>query len=410
MTGMFAVNKALAAPGSFARAVLSAIIAAALLLAGPSATLAQPIATNDAVARIFQQEIDPDWFAPAFLAQVPFDQIDAIVVSFTGQFGPLVEVTGSGGTLTTRFERAEMQTQITLDGDGRIIGLLFGPAIPLGVDLNDMVNQIAALPGEVSVLVLTDGEVAAGYQPELALGVGSAFKLAVLAALTDEIAAGPMAWDDVVALDPARRSHPSGILQGWPEGTPLTLATLANLMISISDNTAADMLLDVVGRERVEAEGPRNAPFLATGEMFRLKSQGNEGLAAAWIDGNEDARRAILAEIDAMPLPPVGQFSPQPILGIEWFFNAFELCALLDRVADSPVFTINPGIASAGDWSQIAFKGGSEPGVLNLSTRVVAADGTTHCVVASWNNDAALNEQALFSLYGGLLGVLAAGG
>ena len=79
----------------------------------------------------------------------------------------------------------------------------------------------------------------------------------------------------------------------------------------------------------------------------------------------------------------------------------------LAGAAESPVFDINPGVADPSDWSEIAFKGGSEPGVLNLSTLVTAADGTTHCVVATWNDEAPLEEQRLFSLYAGLLAALA---
>ena len=87
---------------------------------------AQPLTTNDAVARIFEEEINPDWFGAAFLAQVPVDQIVAIVESFVGDFGPLVAVDGTGGELVTRFERAEMPTQIALDDAGRIVGLFLG--------------------------------------------------------------------------------------------------------------------------------------------------------------------------------------------------------------------------------------------------------------------------------------------
>ena len=108
-----------------------------------------------------------------------------------------------------------------------------------------------------------------------------------------------------------------------------------------------------------------------------------------------------------MPLPPLDQYRAEPILEVEWFFTAFELCALLERVDGSPALVINPGVANSRAWSTVAFKGGSEPGVLNLSTLVTAADGTTHCVVASWNDVAALDDQALFTLYAGLLAVLA---
>ena len=58
----------------------------------------------------------------------------------------------------------------------------------------------------------------------------------------------------------------------WPEGSPLTLHTAAVLLVSLSDNTAADLLLAELGRDRVEAsldgagvgKHPMLRPFLST--------------------------------------------------------------------------------------------------------------------------------------------------
>lgn len=400
-----------AVTASVVRAVrtVCAAVAAVVAVAITSAA-AQPITTNDAVARLFHEEIQADWFDDAFLAQVPVQQLNAVIGALTSQFGPLVEVTGEGGQLTTRLEGATMATQIVLDAEGRIAGLFFGPPVPVETNLDDLIADIAALPGETSVLVLTNGEVTASLNPEAPLAVGSAFKLAVLAALTNQVAAGNLSWDDVVAFDPAWRSLPTGILQSWPEGTPLTLATLANLMISISDNTATDALIAVVGRETVEAVSPRNTPFLTTGELFRLKSRGHDDLAAAWLAAEDEAaRRAIVAQLDALALPSAAQLQAAPNNAIEWHFTAGELCALLAQVSDNPAFAINAGVADAGDWAHVAFKGGSEAGVLNLSTLVTAADGTMHCVVATWNDDATLDDQALITPYAGILAALARG-
>ena len=78
--------------------------------------------------------------------------------------------------------------------------------------------------------------------------MGSAFKLGVLKALKEQIAGGRHSWDEVAELTAPDLSLPSGIIQGWPMGAPLTLHSLAALMISISDNTATDVLMRVVGR------------------------------------------------------------------------------------------------------------------------------------------------------------------
>ena len=90
--------------------------------------------------------------------------------------------------------------------------------------------------------------------------VGSAFKLAVLAALKDQVAAGALAWDDVATLEAGHISLPSGILQAWPVGSPLTIHTLASLMISVSDNTATDALIALLGRDLIESYTTLNHP------------------------------------------------------------------------------------------------------------------------------------------------------
>jgi beta-lactamase class A len=43
------------------------------------------------------------------------------------------------------------------------------------------------------------------------------------------------------------------VLQYEPEGTQISVLDAAAKMISISDNTAADMLIHLVGRSAVEA-------------------------------------------------------------------------------------------------------------------------------------------------------------
>jgi hypothetical protein len=239
------------------------------------------------------------------------------------------------------------------------------------------------------------------------LAVGSAAKLAVLAAVEDAVAAGTVRWDQVVTLDAAAKSLPTGMLQDWPDATPLTVATLANLAASISDNTAIDTLLRLVGREAVEAIAPRNTPFLTTREFFALKANEAGALRGRWIAGDAAARTAMLGEIDALPLPAVADLAPGVTSEIEWFLSARELCALLDRTAALPAVQINAGLAQKADWQSVAFKGGSEPGVLSLSTRVVGQDGTAHCVVAIWNDDSAVQEERLYEPYRGLLRALA---
>lgn len=268
-------------------------------------------------------------------------------------------------------------------------------------------KELAALPGKVSAVVLEEGKPLASLHPDDALAVGSAFKLAILAAAEEQRTAGKLHLDKVFPLKKEWKALPSGVLQTWPDGTPLTLATLENDMISISDNTGADAMLSIVGRAQAEKFAPRNKPFLSTREAFVLKAKGNEALLDKYRKVDEAGRRAMLAEIDARPIPDASQFGETvTAIDVEWFFTANELCSVIAKAADADAFKINPGLANPAQWSHVAFKGGSEGGVLNLTTALTGKNGKHYCVAATWNDSAALEQTKLFTIYGGVLGAL----
>jgi beta-lactamase class A len=255
--------------------------------------------------------------------------------------------------------------------------------------------------------VRSDGKDAVAQNADTPLAVGSAAKLAILKALKDAVADGRLRWDQTVPLKSEWRSLPTGILQDWPPGTSVTIATLGTLMMSLSDNTATDALIDLVGRANVEAITPRNTPFPTTAELFKLKTKGRGDLRAKWRSADAAGRRSLLDTIAALPLPKVADLEPAATAEIEWFFSAHELCGLLEATAGMPMF-INPGLADAAAWRSVAFKGGSETGVLNLSTRLAGDDGAVHCVVATWNTAETLDQRRLYEPFRGLLRVLRA--
>lgn len=369
---------------------------------------AQALTPQQALERLFRERpVKAEWFAPSFLAQVSAVQVEQILAQLTGALGAFERVEREDGRFLVVLERGVLPAVASLDEQGRFTALWFdAPRARLsGVDA--ALAAFRELPGRVSVVVVEDGQLRAAIAPDEPLAVGSAFKLAVLAALHQQVQAGERRWEDVVALRPQWRSLPSGMLQDWPPGAPVTLYTLAALMISISDNTAADALIDVVGREAVERLAGRNRPLLTTREAFLLKAPGNEALAEEFRKADEAGRRAVLARLAGLGPPPAEAFGTEVRApDVEWFFTGQELCALMDRVQDLPLMGINPGPARPGDWAAVAFKGGSEPGVLNLTAGLVTKDGRRLCVAATWNDERPLDEARFFSLYSGLLDVL----
>lgn len=384
---------------------MAAIFVFALI--GDGAAGAQALTPQAAVERLLRAEhASADWFTADFLAQVPLGRIDAVMAQYRTQGGAFERVESRDGVLYAVFAKGEAKTQVVLDSQGRFTGLLFGSLVIKVATLEDALKGLRAPGGDLGYVIVKDGTQLAALEPDRPMAVGSAFKLAVLAALRAQVDAKQRTWSDVVPLDPGFKSLPTGVLRDWPDGTPLTLAAYAAEMISISDNTAADALVHIVGRAPIEALAPRNEPFLTTREMFALKTK-DASLRTDYRRDSSQARRALLARLDAQPLPAVADLDTDPsLLDIEWYFSPRELCALMARVQDLPLMTINPGFPR-DPWRRVAYKGGSDWGVLNFTSYVTAKSGHSYCVTATWNNpQAQIDEGSAGLAFGSLLDYL----
>lgn len=389
---------------------LAALVGLVLLMMGGAAMAQDQIQdqTHDReiaalTAVLAEGPLDSTLFSPDFLKAVPPAQLEPTIAGLIQTIGPVVAVRHvSGASYVVETASHEMPADIALDGEGRIAGLFFRPAVARNMSIEAILDELAAVAPHSALLVTENGVERYARDADTPLAVGSAFKLGVLQALKAQIEAGAHGWDEVAELAQGDISLPSGMLQGWPVGAPLTLHTLAALMISISDNTATDALMRIVGREAVEA-ALGVAPALTTRELFVLKA--DRARMARYQAGDLDARRAVLAELAALPLP-AGGLTPHDE-GAEWYVSPRKLCALIEAVGGLDVTQINPGVANKADWASVAFKGGSEIGVLNLTTQLVARDGTRYCVAASWNDGKAIEEAKAMAAYASLLALLA---
>ncbi len=393
---------------------------------------ANPLAEREAAVRglfVAAPTVPEGLFAPGFLAAVPAAQVAAISASLYAQAGALEElrVVSRDGAYAAKYEGrfakgvvAPMSLTVEPTPPHRITGFRIGGfSKPVEASsLGDLPARFAELPGQVSFAAcrLGDGpaQVVAGHEPDRALGIGSSFKLWILGTLARDVAEGRRAWTEVTTLTQGDRSLPSGFLQKWPVGAPVTLHTLASLMISQSDNTATDTLLRVLGRERVEetmsrmgaGAAARNRPFLSTAELFALKGGMPKEKSATFAAMDEQARRAFLAaELNPVDLASFQDWgAPYELDRLEWFASAADLCRALDwlRIAGEgktgapvlDILAINPGLPQGGKFAYHGFKGGSEPGVVAHAHLVRTKGGAWWAVAAAWNDAAGPVEHA----------------
>jgi beta-lactamase class A len=354
------------------------------------------------------------WLTPEFAAQVNGQMLIGVFAELAQTLSDarVAEVTASpdGASLVALLAPPDAAlpwrvTIATVPGEPpRIAGLLFSPAVERNLSVPaDWTAWEAMLPqtgGEVTFFAaeVVDGTCVALREQRSSepFPLGSAFKTYVLDAVAREVAAGRLAWTDTITIQDELKSLPSGTMQTDPVGTTHTIAHAATQMIAISDNTATDHLLMRVGRETVEAavaasghsRPELNRPFMTTREIFLLKGS-DDNLWQAWPTQSEAERRATLATVATRTLDGFQIWeAPRGVDTVEWFASGQDLCRVMVDLhtlaagAAGPevrtALSTNPGIRErSADWSYMAYKGGSEPGVLNLTWYLERADGRT---------------------------------
>ena len=388
-------------------------------------------------------------FDATFLANVPVAELNTLL----GQAGPVrprAIISSSAAAIVFVLDGAAgpVTVNLSVDTGGLIGGLRFVPGTGTGSTGPSSAPSVpstwAAVDAQIQRAVPTSrllvAQLSAGAcRPIHALDAtaiaptGSAFKLFVLDALATAVADGKISWTQQLTVTDAVKSLPSGTLQNAAAGSRVTVQQAAAQMISISDNTAADLLLGLVGQPAVEramttigiAEPQRNIPFLTTKQLFALKLSDYPALANRYLALDQAGRAELLTStVDKVGVSSLsaalGQWTtPRDPDSLEWFASPTDLCkvwAALAKLATDPKLAPLEAILSAnngglnlptGTWPTEWFKGGSEPGVLTLNYLVTDKSGRTYVVdLMTENAKAAIPDAATPTLLAAIAGAV----
>ena len=259
---------------------------------------------------------------------------------------------GSAGGCASGGVRIDIE--MTKTAPRQIAGLLFKPASAEAPPktYGDAVAILEKAGGKSQLFV---GELVKGakacvprqnHNTTQSLALGSTMKLWVLLALDEKLRVDKkLSWDTKLAIRDAGKSLPSGTMQDEAAGTEHTLREFATQMISISDNTATDHLIDFVGDAAMEkaltlakhGAPATNTPFLRTRELFGLKLAATPDELAAYRKANVAGKRKLLAALRTRPIAleqAIKDWGDQPrALDLEWFGDGRDLCNVMAALA-----------------------------------------------------------------------------
>ena len=233
----------------------------------------------------------------------------------------------------------------------------------LRADLRRIADETRGVVG-AQVIDLTTGD-RVGVNDTLTFPQGSAIKIPLLIELYRQDAAGQLRLTTRVPVRQADRTGGSGLLLNLGDGTSeLSLGDLAMFMITVSDNTATNMLIDRVGgMEKVNAMTRElGVPEVKLQrKMIRPKESaaGNENIATP------TAAATIMAKIARCELP-----MPK------------ERCGELRRLLEIPKG--GPIEASVPEGVRVAWKPGDIEGV-NTAWGLVDLPGRPYVVIGMVN-------------------------
>ncbi|WP_165977625.1 serine hydrolase [Nonomuraea diastatica] len=356
-------------------------------------------------------------FSASFLKGVPADQINQVLTGFKDM--RLTKIVQSRETALVALVQAAgtaYEVVLSVDGAGLIGGLQFRPPAPKSwSELDKRLRKAATQTGFLAAEVKKNGDcrplhTVAGDKVR---PLGSMVKLYVLGAVAQRIKSGAFGWDTEITITPELKSLPSGQLQDRPDGSKVTVLEAAKLMISISDNTATDLLIHQVGRKTVERTirawgnpDKRNAPLLTTRELFVLKGADYPRHAKRYLSLSTAKKRDYLEKVVAkVPLDTIAAWDkPRELDTIEYFGSPSDICQAYARLAKMPDKHVNEAMSindaglglPAKQWPTVWYKGGSEPGVHDQSFLARTSGGKTYVVTAmAVNPKAVLDDGAL---------------
>lgn len=262
-----------------------------------------------------------------------------------------------------------------------------------GVDVADQLNSVfraAGARGYVHARRVDDVNAEVGLDADTPVVTASVFKIPVMLEVARQVAAGELSATERVVVPASRRTAGPTGLSVMLDDVEVSLRDLAFMMMSVSDNTATDVVMQRVGVDRIAATlaslGLRETVVAQDCRQLLAELAGDLGIDVTADDEVvfADLDPAKVAAARALNARQTNRTTPREmtkLLSLIWSDGAgpAEACAEVRRIMALQVW---PHRLSSGfaDGVAVAAKTGTLPGIRNEAGVVTYPDGGRYAV------------------------------
>lgn len=378
-------------------------------------------------------------FSSDFVKAVSQEEMNQVLASIKSEFGDCQKFTVAtddgvdAEVFTTQPKGEKLKFVLNLTREKEVIKIAGLRYLGVHFEVPNYKSKITLeddyknLGGFSSVYLRTlKGEELYNYNASKIHALGSVFKLFVLATLQERINQKRASWEQEIVIKEHLKSLPSGRMQKFKAGTRVKLSEVALKMISISDNTATDHLIDYLGRESIEQflarNGfmklkARNTPFLKTMELFRVRAFFSDEDVKRYQGAKRRTKISMLRSLESknpsMVMKELASWKePRHVEAIEWFGTPRDICQLyawFEKNSDQQtrkILSANTPLLEPSELglSYAGYKGGSEPGVVQMAYWLTSKKGENYCLyIGSTNSNKVVNEGMFFAFTEGAI-------
>ncbi|MFC3832880.1 MULTISPECIES: serine hydrolase [Deinococcus] len=329
-----------------------------------------------------------DFFSNATKTTVDVIEIQEKLEKILQMSGKLLSVEPSGDLWRVNFRTRVLLVRIVVNALMKISDLRVISMMDVCESIDSICDEIRDFGDCVSFSITRNGLEVQNHRVDSQMQIASLFKLFIAREYLD-LKKNYSDFDNrIIKIDSAMVSLQTGILQDFPDKTYINYNMIFNLMLCLSDNTAADMLLDIVGRSSIEKYlSESSIPAMKTRECYVMNTY-YEKYADLWFASDYHTRLKVLASTP-YDTPSILHFYREMIgTPIGWYSTAKKINNVMSDLIECSIlgFGKPPIIFDVNRFTFFRYKGGSSPGVYAVSISLKCHSSDLYTMTFILNN------------------------